>query len=840
MATVSRLIDYFIPEHYQLSLELNRTGRNFRGTVTISGVLQPEAPGVFLHAKGLVIESALIDGKLASFAHGENDEVSLTQDDLQPGKHLIVVGFSGPITDAMNGIYPCYYEHAGVKKELLATQFESHHAREAFPCIDEPEAKATFDLVLTTDEDVTALSNMPVVSRDSDGRQMVTTFGRTPRMSTYLLAFVVGELQARTARTKNDVEVAVWATPAQAPESLDYALEAAVSTLEFFEDYFDRPYPLPKCDHVALPDFAAGAMENWGLITYREAALLVDPVTGSLSTRQYIVRIVAHEVSHQWFGNLVTMKWWNTLWLNESFATLMMYLAPQAIHPEWDCWLDFSTSQSAMALERDSIDGVQSVQVDVHHPDEINTLFDPWIVYAKGARLLRMLQLYIGEEAFQKGLQQYFKQHAYTNTEGDDLWRALAEASGEDIVGLMNAWITQPGYPVVHVRRDGDDIILEQEQLFVGPHQPSDQLWPIPLDSTAPEAPALFDQQTTRFAMHGSSLRLNQVDGVHFVTHYDAELLEAIIGDLKRGDLPTVARLQLLTQSIILARSGVISSAELIPLIDAYSNETSEYVWRVVASALAELRKFVESDEVAQRAHRQLAVRIARRQCERLGWEPKADEPEADTALRTIVVGLMLYGEDEQALAKARELYASTPLEALNPDLRQAILKAVVRHGDGEIVDELLAKHQEVVSADLKIDISFGITATRVPEKLSMLLELLRDSSVVRPQDVRRWYMLLLRNRSSHIMTWQWIRDNWQWIITTFEGGKYYDDFPRFTANGLSTRQELDEFKTFFEPMIEIPALSRVISMGISEIEGRVELIERDGDAVRTALLHTS
>ncbi|MEP6710524.1 MAG: M1 family metallopeptidase, partial [Candidatus Saccharibacteria bacterium] len=265
MQTVSRLIREFQPTSYNLSLTLERTERTFSGVVTINGVATGN--NIALHSKDLTITSVTIDGKIGTFVQEQDDELRFTREDLQPGKHIVVVGFSGTITDAMHGLYPCFYEHDGVKKELLATQFESHHAREVFPCVDEPEAKATFDVTLTTEQNVTVLGNMPIKSQRVEDQQLVTTFDQTPKMSSYLLAWVVGELHRKTASSKSGVEVNVWATPVQSEDSLVFALDIATRTIDFFDDYFGVPYPLPKSDHVALPDFSSGAMENWGLIT---------------------------------------------------------------------------------------------------------------------------------------------------------------------------------------------------------------------------------------------------------------------------------------------------------------------------------------------------------------------------------------------------------------------------------------------------------------------------------------------------------------------------------------------------------------------------------------------
>lgn len=838
MYTVSQLLDQFIPEHYDLSLTLEREARRFNGTVTVHGVSLAGSQHIVLHSKDLAIESVTLDGKNADFASSDNDELFITQPDLQEGKHVLVIGFSGHITDAMHGLYPCYYEHDGIKKELLATQFESHHAREVFPCIDEPAAKATFDVTLTTEKNITVLGNMPIVSQKVDDELLITTFDRTPRMSTYLLAWTTGDLHRKTATTKSGVEVNIWATPAQPAESLDFALDIATRTIEFFDEYFDTPYPLPKSDHVALPDFSSGAMENWGLITYREIALLADPATTSIASKHYIATVIAHELSHQWFGNLVTMQWWNNLWLNESFATLMEYIAIDVLHPEWNVWLDFATMESIAALRRDSIDGVQAVQVDVNHPDEISTLFDGAIVYAKGARLLRMLQQYIGHEAFQAGLKSYFKSHAYGNTIGDDLWNALGEASGKDIATFMNTWISQSGYPVLSVSKQDDKITLSQQQFFTGPHQPSDKLWPIPLGSSCSEMPELLATKAeTVTRHHDTPLRFNAGDTAHFITHYSDDLLERLINEVREGKLSPLDRLQLLHEQTLLARGGVISSASLLPLLDAYKDEHTEAVWDIISIAIGELKKFVETDAVAEKRLRTFAANLARNEYNRLGWETQPSEAEQDTKLRANIIGLMIYGEDSDAITNALTIYNNTPLEQLDPELRSLIISAAVRHGDDStIIDTLLKQYSQSSSAELQQDIASGLTSTKDTAAIQKLLATLTDNSIIRSQDTGRWYVWLLRNRDGRSLAWQWLQDNWAWIEKTFAGDKSYDDYPRYSAGVLSTQTQLDEYRHFFTPLSEIPALTRVIAIGIVEIEGRVNLIERDGQAVRDAL----
>lgn len=836
MTTVSRLIDLFTPEHYDLHLTIDGPGRTFTGTVTLTGHSAAANQPIKLHAKDLTITNALIDGNQAEHSLGENDELTLSVGDLTQGEHTVSVSFTGTITDHMHGLYPCYYDHDGVKKELFATQFESHHAREVFPCIDEPAAKATFDVTLTTADAQTVLGNMPIKTQDTKDGQLVTTFDTTPRMSTYLLAFVVGELHSKTAKTKSGVEVNIWATPAQPAASLDFALDIAVRSIEFFDDYFGTPYPLPKSDHVALPDFSSGAMENWGLITYREIALLADPKTTGVSSRHYIATVIAHELSHQWFGNLVTMAWWDDLWLNESFAELMMYLATDALEPSWNMWLDFDTDIATAALRRDAIDGVQPVKIDVHHPDEISTLFDGAIVYAKGARLLRMIQHYIGNDDFKKGLQNYFAKYAYQNTVGNNLWDELSAASGKQITDIMNRWITQPGYPVVTLERDGDELRLAQKQFFIGPHEPSTTQWPIPLDSDDNGAPKLMDNESISYPS-AKPVRLNVTNSSHFITRYDDLSRQSLIDAVRAGELDINGRIQLLGEAILLVRGGVMSSDQLLPLLDAFANESDEQVWGMMALALAELRKFIEDNQLAEKKLRRFSANLARNHYERLGWESKDGEPENDTKLRSLVISLTLYGENADAIAMAKKLYDETPLDELDPELRPLIISSVARYGDAATVDAMMKVYKETHSSEIQNDISVGVTSTRVPEKISELLDNMKNAEVIRPQDVFRWFVYLIRGRDARVLAWQWVRDNWDWVEATFKGDKSYDDFPRYSATGLVTREQLEEYKAFFGPMIDVPALTRTITMGISEIEGRVDLIERDKAAVQKALL---
>ena len=836
MTKVPRLLDTFTPNHYDLTLDLTRAEeKEFSGTVIIFGESTSES--ISLHSKGLTIQSATIDNQPADVSFGEFDELKLSQPNLENGNHTIHINFSGNITDAMHGLYPCYFTHDGVKKQLFATQFESHHAREVFPCVDEPAAKAEYDLTLITRPGITVLGNMPVKSEEENGDSRTTTFEKTPRMSSYLLAFVIGELHKKSARTKSGVEVNVWATPAQNENTLDFALDIATRSIDFYDEYFGVKYPLPKSDHVALPDFSSGAMENWGLITYRESCLLADPELTPESSRRFIATVIAHELSHQWFGNLVTMQWWNDLWLNESFANMMEYVAIYALQPDWHMWEDFATNEVTAALRRDSLDGVQSVQADVNHPDEISTLFDPAIVYAKGGRLLVMVRKLIGEEAFRAGLKSYFEKFAYKNTVGNDLWQELESASGQPIVNLMNAWISQPGLPVVSVSSSHNTAILSQERFFIGEHQPSDALWPIPLFANQPLDVKILNQKETTVSIE-KPLQLNCGLSAHFVTKYDESTREYLLKNIT--ELPTLDKICILQDVTILARAGFENSASLLPLALSLKTETNEKVFGMAAGALTELRKFVDDNDAARDSLKKISGEFAHATFKELDWDEKAGESDDDRERRTTALSLMIYSEDKEVLNEAKTRFDSNKLEDLPTEIRALIISANVRHFETtEMIDNLFAAYKNTPSNDLQNDIAIGLTSTKNPETAEKILANIKDSNIIRPQDASRWFVYLIRTRESRQIAWNWLKENWAWVEEKFGDDKSYDDFIRYAATALLTTDELDDFRQFFEPMENIPALTRTIKLGITEIKARTELIEQDKADVLSALQTT-
>ena len=842
MQAVKHFIETFVPEHYDLFLDLNRADKTFSGKVAITG--EAKTSKISLHQKDLTVEAVEVAGQARPFTLDKDNEALYIKLEAA-GSVVVTITYTGKITDNMTGIYPSYYTVDGVKKEIISTQFESHFAREAFPSVDEPEAKATFDLALKFDqaEGELALSNMPEIDVENRKATGVWKFETTPRMSSYLLAFAVGDMQGITAKTKNGTLVGVYATKAHPESNLEFALDIAVRCIEFYEEYYGVKYPIPQSLHVALPDFSAGAMENWGLVTYREIYLLVDENSTALS-RQTVALVVAHELAHQWFGNLVTMKWWDDLWLNESFANMMEYVSVDAIEPSWKIFEDFQTSGVPYALKRDATDGVQSVHVEVKHPDEINTLFDGAIVYAKGSRLMHMLRRWLGDDAFRKGLGAYFEKHQYGNTIGRDLWDALSQASGRDVAAFMDAWLEQPGYPVVTAKVENDSLILTQKQFFIGEHEDKGRLWPVPLNSNWQGLPDTLTTERLEIpnyaalaAQNEGALRLNTENTAHYITDYQGELLDALLNNL--SSLDNISKLQIVQERRLLAESGKISYADLLPVISKLANETSYMVVSAVSQVLEGLNRFVDEGSQTEEDYKTLLKILSQNNFDRLGFEKQEGESDEDEMVRQLIVGNMIKADDETAKTQASQIFDKyrDNLEKLPAAIRLQVLVNQIKHHESKELTKLyLDLYVASNDGSFKNALSTALSYTKNKETLDELLATWKDKFTVKPQDLSAWYARFLSRDFTQEAVWTWARENWDWIKAALGGDMSFDSFVISPAVVFKTEKRLAEYKAFFEPQLDDMAISRNISMGIKEIAARVELVKREKEAVEKAI----
>jgi aminopeptidase N len=827
MSEVERLYKNFKPRNYKLLIKLDKAKKHFSGFVIIAGKHKLSETILKLHSKDLDIMKVSVDGSVCKYSLDPKNDLLNIKLPINKTNLEVTVSFKGEITKPMHGLYPCSGRDGST---ILATQFESHHAREVFPCIDEPEAKATFDFTLVNDESDVALSNMSIKKETIISGLKHTEFDTTPVMSTYLLAFVSGPLLNIKSKTSNGTEVRVWATKDHDQKSLKFALDTSVKTIEFFNDYFGVDYPLPKCDQVALPDFSSGAMENWGLITYREVCLLVDPKTTSITAKEYVATVIAHELSHQWFGNLVTMKWWNDLWLNESFATLMEYIAVDAIYPEWDVMLSFAAHEGLAAMSRDSIPGVQSVKCDVTHPDQISTLFDPSIVYAKGARLLLMAYNYIGKSAFQKGLKDYFINFAYKNTEGNDLWDALNKSSKKDIKSIMNQWITSSGFPIIKVNQKDKKLAISQERFLISGPNASKELWKIPLDSYPKISKELLSTKSIKTSLADSKyVRFNTSCG-HYSVLYETQAQKQYIEKLVRsGKISASKRLFILNDSLMQAKAGYSSITDTLDLLSAYKLERQEPVWTVMAMCIADARKLIEDDEIYENLLKNIIWDLVKTEYANLGWVKRAEESSNTIKLRGIILGLATYTEKPdiiKAVLKQFEKYKST--DKIPADIRPVILGSAVRFGNKHTFDDLIKEYPLAKNADLQQDICSALTSSRNEKQIAKLLNLLKNDNFVRLQDVDRWIIYLLRNKYSRQATWNWLTNNWSWIEDNFKTDKSYDNYPRYAASAFATKQWLKRYVKFFKPLSKEVALQRNIELGIADISAKADWQTRD------------
>lgn len=821
----TRLFEQFKPSSYNLKLELDKQKLNFKGQVDIVGVPKASTKKIKLHAKNLTIKQASLNNEVAEISLGDNDELVLASKEAVAGQTTIRLIFSGKITKPMHGLYPCYAKNGDI---ILATQFESHHAREVFPCIDEPEAKAVFDLELTTDKNEVVLGNMPVNNQTETNNKLITSFSRSPVMSTYLLAFVVGPLHSVSTKTKNGTEVNIWASKDHSTASLEFALGVASRATDFFNDYFSTPYPLPKCDHVALPDFSSGAMENWGLITYREVCLVVEPNTTSAQVQEFAGTVICHELSHQWFGNLVTMKWWDDLWLNESFATLMEYLAVDALFPEWQVMQSFAAHEALGAFRRDTLKGVQAVQTTVNHPDEISTLFDPSIVYAKGARLLFMAYNLVGEAAFKKALRRYFEKYAYKNTVGDNLWDELAATSKIAVKVIMNSWISTPGFPVLIVDQNKQQTKLTQKKFETIDTSPSSELWPIPLFSSPAVQPQIFDQRTTFITSKQEPFIFNSLGGhysVKYLSSLSTEYIEKMVASKK---LSATKRLFYLNDILLQARSGIGSIISFMETLAAYKTEDSEPVWSVISLGLADVKRLIENNEPAEQALKTLTYQIIEQEYLKLGWVKQPTDSYNAIKLRELAIALALYSENPAVIKKAQSVFASYQISGLPSNERGVILSAVVKHGSPTVFNKLFNEYSTQTNSEIKQDICGALTSTKNAMLAEKILANLKNEDWVKKQDIDRFIVSLLANKWTKAIAWKWLTRNWSWIEKSFASDKSYDNYPRYAASTFNNQEWLEKYQQFFGPKKNIVALKRNIKLGELEIKNRIKWAKRD------------
>ena len=680
------------------------------------------------------------------------------------GKITILIKFQGILNDRLLGFYRSQYKQGSKTKYLATTQFEAADARRAFPCWDEPEAKTTFEISIIADNQFTAISNMPIKSKTKLGNKTLYKFEKTPIVSTYLIYLGVGEFEYLTSKIGR-VLIRVVTTKGNKSKG-KFSLELGKKLLTSYEKYFGIKYPLPKLDLIAIPDFAAGAMENWGAITFRETILLYDPKTSSTRTKQFIAEVISHEIAHQWFGNLVTMKWWNDLWLNESFATFMATKFVDKFYPEWDLWDQFVEDAMNVAMGLDSLKTTHSIDVKVNSPAEIREIFDA-ISYDKGGCILRMLEHYVGESKFREGLKQYLKKFKYQNAQGQDLWSAIGKASKLPVSKMVNTWLKQPGFPLVEINQDGQLLKLKQKRyLLEYDKKYSKGIWDIPMSI------GLSNEISKKmFSTKSMSLKLPK-NTIGFVANYGRKGFyrikygEEILLDLKmlvdQKKVSSIDRWAIQNDLYSLCVSGDEQVRNYLDFTDAYYDEDNYLASVNVVHNLASLY-FRAFDEKFSEEIRGYAINYLRKVLSDLGWDPKKTDKHTDALLRSLAISFLGKMDDDEVLEEAQKRYKKFLKfpDSISPDLIEPICSIAAWTGNSKTHSELTRLYKNAKTMEEKLRF-LGALCNFKDKKLLIKSLDFSQTAEVRSQNMQLPIMKVAANPYGKKVLWSWLKKNWK------------------------------------------------------------------------------
>jgi puromycin-sensitive aminopeptidase len=797
-----RLPGAVVPRRYLLSLEPDLDAFTFKGEVRIDFEVRTPTAEITMHAADLAILDARAGAApLEVRLDPARERVTFVASTPFPaGKASVTVRFTGSLGDAMRGFYRSAFTRPdGTRGYLATTQFEATSARRAFPCFDEPALKASFDVALVVPAGRATLSNMPVAAEEPlSGSRRRVHFATTPVMSTYLLAFVVGEFEAVEGRTRDGVPVRVFATPGRA-KLLGFALDVAIRGLEWFDAYYGIPYraALPKLDLLGVPDFEFGAMENWGAITFRETALFVDPEKSSVPQRRRVAEVVLHELAHQWFGNLVSPEWWSYLWLNESFATYMAYKAADALFPEWTVWNEYLADITAGGKSLDCLRSSHPVEVVVQNPSEVDQIFDA-ISYNKGGSVLRMLENAVGADVFRDGVRRYLNGHAYGSATTDDLWRALGEAGGQGVPAMMDGWTRRTGHPVIHARRDGAALKLRQERFLLDrdPERPEEDpaVWDVPIASVDASARRAVTRLAAREGAANAPAawtKLNAGQSGFYLVNYDAAGWSALAKAV--GGLDGMDRFGLQEDAYSLMRAGYLPVGSFLELAGSYRDETDHHVWAGLAAALAALSDVFHGEPAVARLEawaRGLVGPAARK----IGWSPKPGENDDARLLRATLLGAAVRFADPEAVDEVRRR-AKEPA-SIPPDLRSVVFSGSARHGEDAVLDDLIRHYEAAELPEVRVQLLRAMGAFRRPAPLRRAMAYAL-SEKVRAQDAMAVFggTPIDTRRDA----WGLLREHWPTLDARYGRSGLIGHFIAASAGGIADDAHAGEVESFFQ-----------------------------------------
>jgi puromycin-sensitive aminopeptidase len=783
-----RLPRTVLPKRYDLTLAPDLPAATFSGTVDIEVVVAEATDRVVLNAIELEVTEAWVgqgedrlEAVVSYDEEAERLELALPSA-LAPGGAVVVLRFTGILNDKLRGFYrSTFKDDAGTEHVIATTQFEATDARRAFPCWDEPDCKAIFAVTLHVAPGLTAVSNAALVSDEAgpDGTREVR-FADSMVMSTYLVAFIVGPLEVTEPTDVDGTPLRIVCPPGRL-DLTPFGLEVGAYSLRYLADYFDIPYPGDSMDLVAIPDFAFGAMENLGCVTFRETLLLADPAKTTQGEQQNVVDVIAHELAHMWFGDLVTMGWWNGIWLNEAFATFMEMKVTDAFRPAWERWVSFGLSRT-VAFDTDALATTRPIEYPVISPADAEGMFDV-LTYEKGAAVVRMLEQYLGEERFRAGIRHYMVTHAYGNTDTTDLWDAIEAATGEPVRRIMDSWIFQGGHPIVTVeaRAEGRVLHLSQERFryLADPGDPADGAdrarWAIPLQLRY--GTAAGEVVHTTELLDGDELEIDLPEAVTWVmanaegagfyrVHTSGALRDALAD--RAGDLSDIERYGLVDDTWASVLAGTSSAEDFVALAERLAAERDVSVWRRILGGLSEIDRVTAPD---QRPALQARVRaLTGPALDRLGWEPSPDDSDRDRELRGALIGAAVsLAGDAEAEATARDLFARvrTDPDSVEANIAGAVVRAVATVATAEDVDALVEGFRTGATPQEEQRYLFALAEVRDPGLFARVLEL-ATSTEVRTQNAPYLLGACLANRDNGGAAWTAISEAWDELNERF------------------------------------------------------------------------
>jgi puromycin-sensitive aminopeptidase len=844
-----RLPAYITPTVYHVTLKPDLEAFTFEGEETIELILKKTTKVVTLHSKDLNITLAeMLPEKKggvpvpASISYDEENETATFtfQKSVIAGEYKLHIFFRGILANNMRGFYKSQYVLDGKTQTLATTQFEATDARRAIPCFDEPMHKAVFNVKLVVPVSKTAISNtLPTEIVEHEAGYKIVSFAPTPKMSTYLLAFIVGDFEFLEAKSKSGVTVRIYATPGKKHQS-SFALETAVRVLDFYEDYFGITYPLNTLDMIAIPDFASGAMENWGAVTYRETALLVDPEHSSTKNRQWVALVIAHELAHQWFGNLVTMEWWTHLWLNEGFASYIEYLAVNHLFPEWDIWTQFAYADLGVALRLDALKNTHPIEVDVKNPNEIGEIFDE-VSYSKGASVIRMLAGYLGEHDFREGLRHYLTKHSYANAHTVHLWEAFELVSKKPVKKIMEAWTRKAGYPLIEIS-EKDGVFKVRQARFVGSSVSAKEVrdttvWSVPLnyfgDRGTTRAQLLTKRTDTISGSYDLWKKWNRGETGFYRVRYPKETLELLAAPVREGRLPAIDRLGIIRDLFALSESGHVSTAEALSFALNYKEETDYTVWVEVLSGLARIWNLLSGTSLEQ-AYKRSALAVVSKAAEVIGWEPKTGESYTTSLLRpTLLMHAGLYG-DARVIIEAKKRFERRSELSIPADMRGVVYGLVAVSGGEHEYSELMTMYASAQVHEEKMRILYALGQFENKKLLKQTLAF-GLSSHVRLQDRNSVFASVLGNPFGRTLAWEFVQKNWKKLVAEYgEGGHLLARLVK-PLGSFTLKSRGDEIKKFFKKN-KAPAGERTVQQVLEHIYSNAAWLKRDQKAIEKFL----